>query len=82
MEPLQGFNKDACGAKLLPMTVSAYPVSVLSLIEYMTLLPVSYMIQAARDITAVLKKVAAVLAGWINYRTLLYLYCKFSVATV
>ena len=26
MEPVNGINKDVCGAKLQPMTVSAYPV--------------------------------------------------------
>ena len=28
VEPLNGINKDAWGAKLLPTTVSAYPVAI------------------------------------------------------
>ena len=46
VEPLKGFNKAACGAKLLPTTVLAYPVDqlclFLSFIEDTSLLPVSY----------------------------------------
>ena len=34
LEPLRGINKDACGAKLLPTTVSAYPVGCVCFVTY------------------------------------------------
>ena len=45
MEPANGINKDVCGVKLQPMTVSAYPVDfdclIVSLTERTVLLSVS-----------------------------------------
>ena len=41
VEPVNGINKDVCGAKLQPTSVSAYPVLLVPLTGHKVLLSVS-----------------------------------------